>query len=53
MLFAVENPDSIFVDKKPKLIYQIYKGVDMSGIIEQAREIVKANGFADKSKYVS
>jgi len=23
-------------------------GVDMSGIIEQAREIVKANGFADK-----
>ena len=26
------------------------KGVDMSGIIEKAREIVAANGFADKSK---
>ena len=25
-------------------------GVDMSGIIEQAREIVAANGFKDKSR---
>ena len=27
-------------------------GVDMSGIIEQAREIVKANGFTDRSKNI-
>ena len=28
-------------------------GFDMSRIIEQAREIIKANGFADKSKSIS
>lgn len=28
-------------------------GVDMSGIIEHARGIVKANGFEDKSKIQS